>query len=85
MKKKVLLCCLKGKLETFFIIYFYDFCVVIKAGSHDECERVTKILCDYNEWSSMHQLYLYFEANTYLQEMAHREDVLFRGDSNHTH
>ena len=38
MNKKVLLCCLKGKLETFFIIYFYDFCVPIKAGSHGECE-----------------------------------------------
>ena len=28
----------KGKLETFYIIYFYDFCVPIKAGSHGECE-----------------------------------------------
>ena len=37
MKKKVLLRCLKGKLETFYNL-FYDFCVPIKAGSHGECE-----------------------------------------------
>ena len=34
-------------------------------------ERHTKILCDYKEWILMYQSYLYFEANTCLQEMAH--------------
>ena len=40
MKKKVLLCCLKGKLETFYNL-FYDYWVPIKAESHGECEWVT--------------------------------------------
>ena len=54
-------------------------------------EGHTKVLCYNKEWSLMYQLYLYFEANTCLQEMAHwrkwptGEDVLFRGYSNHTH
>ena len=36
MKKKVLLYCLENL--RLFIIYFYDFCVPIKAGPHGECE-----------------------------------------------